>query len=118
MSTEVDDYLEAVAEPSRAALQALRQTIKEAIPDSVEVISYQVPTFKFQSRPVVAYGATETGCTFYVMSTDVFNSFKSQLTGFKTGKGSVRFDPENPIPADLVQKIVKARVAENTMKFR
>ena len=118
MATEVDDYLAAVPEASRAALEALRRTIREVVPDATETISYQVPTFKYQNRPLVAYGATETGCTFYLMSTDVFNAFKSQVKDFKTGKGSIRFEPDNPIPTDLVQQIVKARVSENTGKFR
>ena len=118
MTTEVDDYLAAVPEPSRAALEALRQIIREALPDSTEVISYQVPTFRYQDRPVVAYGATQTGCTFYVMSTDVFNAFKASAKGYKMGNGSIRFEPDNPLPADLVTKIVKARVAENTGRYR
>ena len=118
MKSEVDEYLAGVPEPSRAALEALRQTIKDALPDYTEVISYQVPTFKYQDRPVVAYGATLTGCTFYVMSTDVFNAFKGSLTGYKTGKGSIRFEPDHPLPADLVTNIVKARVAENTGRYR
>jgi uncharacterized protein YdhG (YjbR/CyaY superfamily) len=118
MTTEVDDYLAAVPETSRAALEALRQTIKEALPESTEVISYKVPTFKYQDRPVVAYGATQTGCTFYVMSTDVFNAFKGAVKGYKTGQGSIRFEPDNPLPAELVTKIVKARVAENSIRYR
>ena len=115
--TEVDEYLAAVAAPYRAALEDLRETIREVVPDATETISYKVPTFKYQNRPLVAYGATETGCTFYLMSTDVFNAFKAQVKDFKTGKGSIRFQPDNPIPTDLVQRIVKARISENTGKF-
>ena len=118
MTTEVEEYLAAVPEPSRSALENLRQTIRDVVPDATEAISYKVPTFKYQDRPLVAYGATETGCTFYVMSTDVFNAHRSEVKEYKTGKGSIRFQPDNPIPVDLVKRIVKARIAENTGKYR
>ena len=118
MSTEVEDYLAAVPEPSRTALESLRQTIREVVPDATETISYQVPTFKYQDRPLVAFGTTETGCTFYVMSTDVFNSFREKVKEFKTGKGSIRFQPDKLIPAEIVQNIVKARISDNTGKYR
>ena len=118
MTTEVEEYLAGVPEPSRSALENLRQTIRDVVPDATEAISYKVPTFKYQDRPLVAYGATETGCTFYLMSTDVFNAFKAQVKDYKTGKGSIRFQPDSPIPSDLVTRIVKARISENTGKFR
>ena len=118
MTTEVDDYLAAVPEPARTALEDLRATIREVVPDATETISYQVPTFKYQDRPLVAYGANQSGCTFYVMSTDVFNAYKEQAKGYKSGKGSIRFEPDKPLPADLVQKIVKARISENTGRYR
>jgi uncharacterized protein YdhG (YjbR/CyaY superfamily) len=118
MSIEVEEYLAAVPEPSRTALESLRQTIREVVPDATESISYQVPTFKFQDRPLVAFGATETGCTFYVMSTNVFNAFKEKVKEFKTGKGSIRFQPDKLIPAEIVQNIVKARISENTLMYR
>ena len=118
MTTEVEDYLAAVPEPSRSALEGLRQTIREVVPDATETISYKVPTFRYQDRALVAYGATETGCTFYVMSTDVFNAFKEKVKGFKTGKGSIRFEPDKLIPPEIVQNIVKARISENTGKYR
>jgi uncharacterized protein YdhG (YjbR/CyaY superfamily) len=118
MSTDVEQYLAAVPEPSRTALESLRQTIREVVPDATEAISYQVPTFKYQNRPLVAFGATETGCTFYVMSTNVFNAFKEKVKEFKTGKGSIRFQPDKLIPAEIVQNIVKARISENTGMYR
>ena len=118
MTDEVDEYLAAVPGPSRGALEDLRRTIRQVVPDATETISYKVPTFKYQGRPLVAFGATEKGCTFYLMSTDVFNAFKAQVKDFKTGKGSIRFETDNPIPPDLVQRIVRARISENTGKYR
>ena len=118
VTVEVDRYLAGVPETSRTALQDLRKAISEVVPGAIEAISYGVPTFKYQDRPVVAYGATATGCTFYVMSTEVFNAFKAEVKDFKTGKGSIRFQPDKHIPSGLVKRIVKARVAENTGNYR
>lgn len=118
MTTEVDDYLAAVPEPARAALEELRATIREIVPDATETISYQVPTFKYRDRALVAYGANQSGCTFYVMSTDVFNAYKEGAKGYKTGKGSIRFEPDKPLPKDLVEKIVRARISENVGRYR
>ena len=111
MTVEVDQYLAAVPETSRAALQDLRKTISGVVPGATEAISYGVPTFKYKNHPLVAYGATATG-------TEVFDVFKAEVLDFKTGKGSIRFQPDKPIPRRLIKRIVKARIAENTSKYR
>jgi len=113
MQTPIDEYLAGLPEDVRAALEELRQTIRTAIPEATEVISYQVPVFKHEGKPLVGFGATKSGCTFYVMSTEVFDAYAHELRNHKTGKGSVRFQPDQPISSDLVKKIVMARLAEN-----
>jgi uncharacterized protein YdhG (YjbR/CyaY superfamily) len=62
---------------------------------------------------LVAIGATAHHCTFYLMSTTVLDAHKAALRGFETGKGSIRFQPDKPLPSDLIRKLVKARIAEN-----
>jgi uncharacterized protein YdhG (YjbR/CyaY superfamily) len=109
---EVDDYLAAVPEDARAALETLRKTIRAAAPEAAEVISYQVPMFKHRGRPLVSFGATKNHCAFYVMSPDVVSAHASELEGYETGKGSIRFPAGKPLPAALVKKLVKARIAE------
>jgi len=111
----IDDYLADVPEDERAALEKLRKAIKAAAPEATETISYQIPTFKHQGRLLVGFGATKNHCTFYLMSTSVMDAHKDDLKDYEVGKGSIRFPANKPLPADLVRKLVKARVTENTM---
>jgi uncharacterized protein YdhG (YjbR/CyaY superfamily) len=112
MPESVDDYLAALPEDSRAALEKLRATISAAAPNATEGISYQVPTFKHQGRPLVGFGATKNHCAFYVMSPDVVRAHGAELERYETGKGSIRFPAGKPLPAALVKKLVLARIAE------
>ena len=110
----VDDYLAAVPEDARAALGKLRKTIKAAAPKATEGISYQVPVFKLDGKPLVGFGATTAHCTFYVMSTsDAMRRRLAELKGYTLGGGSIQFPADQPLPDALVTKLVKARIAEN-----
>ena len=108
----VDDYLARVGEDQRAALDKLRRTIRAAAPQAEECISYQLPAYRLNGM-LVAFGATRTHCAFYPMSASTVETFKAELAGFETSKGTIRFQPDNPLPAALVRKLVKARVTEN-----
>jgi len=108
----VDDYLASVPADVRAALLKLRKTIRSAAPKATEEISYQVPTFK-QNGGLVAYAAFPDHCSFFVMSTEVMRAHAAELASYPIGKGSIRFPADKPLPAALVRKLVKARIAEN-----
>ena|SRR5688572_24941582 len=110
-----DAYLAALPQPQRAALEKLRKTIKAAAPKAEECISYQLCAFR-QNGPLVAYGATKNHCAFYVMSGTTLEDFKDDLKVFDTSKGTIRFQPENPLPATLIRKVVKARLSENNAR--
>ena len=113
----VSDYLASVPADARAALVKLRKTIQSAAPDATEEISYQVPTFKLNGG-LVAYAAFPDHCSFFVMSTEVMRAHANELEGYPVGKGSIRFPPDEPLPAALVRKLVKARIAENEARAR
>lgn len=113
MGTHVDDFLANVPEPQRAALEDLRQVIRAGAPDAVEVINYGVPMLKLNGRNLVSFAAGRAHCSFYVQSPAVMEAHAGELKDFKTSKGTVQFTPDKPIPADLVTKLVKARIAEN-----
>ena len=108
----VDDYLASVPADARAALLKLRKTIRAAAPKATEEISYQVPTFKHHGG-LVAYAAFPDHCSFFVMSTEVMRAHAAELENYPVGKGSIRFPADKPLPATLVKKLVKARIAEN-----
>jgi uncharacterized protein YdhG (YjbR/CyaY superfamily) len=109
----VEAFLSEVPEPAHGALQKLRAQIRAAAPGAEEVINYGVPMFRLDGRNLVSFAAAKTHCSFFVQSPAVMEAFAGELTGYDTAKGTIRFKPETPIPAALVKKIVKARIAEN-----
>lgn len=105
-------YLAARSAPVRAALKRLRTQIRASAPEAVEVISYGLPAFR-QGRPLVAYGSTDRHCAFYLMSAQILDQFPEIQESYDCAKGTIRFQPDAPLPATLVKKLVKARLAEN-----
>lgn len=116
-SKKVDEILSSVAIDKRAALQALRETIAAAAPDAVEGLSYGIPAFRYRGRPLVSYNASTGHCAFYVMSPAVLERHLDELAGFDMAKGTVRFAPDRPIPAEIVSTIVRERMAETDAAF-
>ena len=112
--TSIDEYLAGVSDEKRAALQQLRKTILGVIPKAEECISYQMPAFRHEGRVLVYFAASANHCAFYPGG--MVNDFKDDLQSFETSKGTIRFQPERPIPASLVRRIVKARMAQNAAK--
>jgi uncharacterized protein YdhG (YjbR/CyaY superfamily) len=117
-TASVDEFLAAVPERQRAALEDLRQVIRAAAPNATELINYGVPMFRLAGRNLVSFGAAKEHCSLYVQSPAVMEAHAAELASFKTTKGSVSFTPDKPIPRDLVTKLVKARMAENDARAR
>src|SRR3977135_450343 len=105
-----DAYLAAVSPDKRAALEKLRKMIKAAAPKAEECISYQLPAFRLNGKLLVAYGAAANHCAFYPGS--VLEAIKSELKDYDTSKGTIRFPESRPLPATLVRKLVKLRIAK------
>ena len=112
--TTIDEYLEGASAEQRPALEKLRRSIHAAAPGAEECISYGLAAFRLNKRPLAAFGAWANHCAFYPMSGKTLKSFQSQLKGFETSKGTIRFTPEKPLPVALVKNLVKARIAELT----
>ena len=108
----VEAYLAALPDEERGALQELRETIASVVSDGAEAISWQMPSIKYRGRALVGYAAFKDHCSFFPMSGAVVEAFADELAGYETSKGTIRFDPKQPLPAALVKKIVKARIAE------
>jgi uncharacterized protein YdhG (YjbR/CyaY superfamily) len=105
----VDEYLTALSSDKRAALERLRKIIQAAIPRAEECISYQLPAFRLDGRMVVWYGASAKHCAFYPGA--VVEAHQSELEDYDTSKGTIRFQPDHPLPAALIRKLVRARLA-------
>ena len=108
----VADYLRAVPPAPRAALRKLRQTIKAAAPKATELISYGIPAFKHHGV-LVYYAAFKDHCSLFGVSGAIVKANKKALAPYKRSKGTIQFTREKPLPAALVRKLVKARIAEN-----
>ena len=110
----VAQYLAGLPKGKRDALAKLRAAIRAAAPGATEGISYQVPVFKLDGKPLVGFGAATAHCTFFLMSTsDAMRARVVALKGYKLGGGSIQFSADKPLPATLVRTLVKARIAEN-----
>jgi uncharacterized protein YdhG (YjbR/CyaY superfamily) len=108
----VDEYLAGVPDEARPVLEKLRRTIRAAAPKAEEVISFQIPLFKYHG-PLVFFAAFRNHCSFYVVSKPVMEIFSSELKPWDTSGTTIHFPVKNPLPASLVKKIVKARIEEN-----
>lgn len=112
-TSPIDEYLADVSPIQRAALRRLRRAIHAAAPGAEECISYQLAGFRYRGKMLVAMGATEKHCAFYLMSSTIVPAHAAELAKYDTSKGTIRFEPERPLPATLVKKLVKARIVEN-----
>jgi uncharacterized protein YdhG (YjbR/CyaY superfamily) len=112
----MDEYLARVEPDQRVALEKLRQTIRSVMPKAEECISYGMPGFRLNGRIVVWFAAAATHCALYPGG--MVKDFQDELSGFATSKGTIRFQPDRPLPGALLRKIVKARIAQNAAKAR
>lgn len=107
----IAEYLAFLNSDKRAALQKLRKAIKAAVPQAEECISYGVPCFKLDGKMLVHFGAATNHCSFYPGAAPI-RAYKAELKAYSTSKGTVRFQPDDPLPATLVRKLVRFRIAE------
>ena len=113
----VDDYLAAVPEPARSTLQRVRAAIRSVVPaEATEAISYGIPAFKYKGT-LVWFAAFSDHCSLFPTAS-VIKAFEKELKGYKTSKGTIHFPVDKPLPAPLVKKMVKARLAEQAQKKR
>lgn len=100
----IDAYLAAVPPDQRAALQSLRETICDVAPTAVECISYGMPAFRVNGRVICYFAAAKQHCAFYPGG--LVDAFLPELAGFSTSKGTIRFQPDAPIPDSLLRRII------------
>jgi uncharacterized protein YdhG (YjbR/CyaY superfamily) len=108
----IDDYISKFPPEVQEILKTLRKVIKESAPDAKEKISYQMPTFVLHGN-LVHFAAYKNHIGFYPAPSGI-NAFTHELSEYKGAKGSIQFPIEKPLPYELISKIVKFRVAENS----
>ena len=104
----IDEYLAALSDDKRAALERLRKIIRAAVPKAEECISYQLPAFRLGGKCFVWFGTAANHCAIY----GVLGDHKDELKNYVISKGTIRFQADKAIPAALVRKLIKARIAE------
>jgi uncharacterized protein YdhG (YjbR/CyaY superfamily) len=117
-SSEVDDYLRGVEEPRRSALERLRTTILEIVPEAEQVISYGLPAFRVRGATVAGFAAFKNHLSYVPFSGSVLGQLGDELEGYVKTKSSLHFDVERPLPKALVKKLIAIRLAEADNRSR
>jgi uncharacterized protein YdhG (YjbR/CyaY superfamily) len=111
----IDEYLAGVPEPAHSTLEQIRAVIRSAVPSgATEAISYRIPAFKYKGV-LVWFAAFSDHCSLFP-GPGIMEAFKDELKRYSISKGTIHFPLDKPLPATLLRKIVKARVATNEKK--
>ncbi len=111
----VDEYIASFPKNVQTSLKQVRKTIKQHAPEAEESISYGMPAYKLNKKPLVYFGGYKTHVGFYATPTG-HTEFSKDLARYKQGKGSVQFPLDEPMPLELIGRIVQFRVADNLAK--
>jgi uncharacterized protein YdhG (YjbR/CyaY superfamily) len=112
---EVDNYISAFPHEVQIILEQIRTIIKTTAPEAIENMAYGMPAYKTNGKPLVYFAAYKRHIGFYATPSG-HEKFKPELSKYKQGKGSVQFPITQPIPLDLIIRIVEFRVQENLTK--
>jgi len=110
-AVSVDEYLAGVPDDKRAELERLRQLIKSTAPEATETIAYAMPAYKIGGRYFMGFGATKAHCSLYVGRAPL-TVLADELAPYRLWKGTINYGAEAPLPAELVTRIVEARLVE------
>ncbi|MGH7272685.1 MAG: iron chaperone [Polyangiaceae bacterium] len=108
----IDEYLAGVSPTSRALLQKLRKSIHAIVPEVEECISYGMPAFRYRARVIAGFQATSKGCSYYPFSGTTLAALARDLDAYSRTKSALHFSSSKPLPASLVRRLLKARIAE------
>ncbi len=114
--TTPDEFIARCAEPFRQTLEEMRGIIRSVLPGAEEKISYQAPCFRYNNAFVVGLNTTQKFCSLLVMSPPLVKKIADELTGVKVSGATLHFPPGQPLPEELIRKVVLARVAENAAR--
>ncbi|MFD1827936.1 MULTISPECIES: iron chaperone [Mumia] len=105
----VDDYVSELEEPRRSVVAGVYAAVAEAVPDAEQGKGYGMPALVYRGKPLVSVMSTKKHLSLFPFSSDVVAQFEDDLASYDTAKGTIRFQPDAPLPADLAVRIVEAR---------
>jgi uncharacterized protein YdhG (YjbR/CyaY superfamily) len=108
----IDEYLAGLSAENRAALQRVRRAVHAAAPGAEECVSYGMPAFRLNGKLIAGFKAAASHCSFHPMRGDTVATLQADLAGYETSTGTIKFSARAGLPATLVRKLVKARIAE------
>lgn len=111
--TTVEEYMTRLPVDRRGPMETIREAIRAAAPEAVEVISYKMPAFKAHGQFLVSYDAFKRHYSLFPASGAVVEALGEELAPYLAGKGTIRFPADEPIPVDVVRRVVEVRLAEN-----
>ena len=110
----MDDYLDDLPPAQKAALERVRSVVGDLAPDAEEGTSYGIPAFIYAGRPLLGFNAAKKHLSIYPFSPAAIEAVRDRLGGFDVAKGTIRFSPDSPVPADVLADLVRARMREIT----
>jgi uncharacterized protein YdhG (YjbR/CyaY superfamily) len=111
-SSEIDNYLAGLDEPKRSTLEQLRRTILSVVPEVEQGIYYQMPAFWLSDKAVAGFAAFKNHLSYLPHSGSVISELKDEVVGYKTSKGALQFPIDAPLPASLVESLLRVRIAQ------
>ena len=109
----VDEYLGSQPEAARAVLEHVRRTIRKAVPEAQEVISYQIPAYKLRGRTVLYFAGWKEHYSLYPAGPQLVEAFKDELAPYEVSKGTIRFPLSQPVPVELIERLAKFRAKQS-----
>jgi uncharacterized protein YdhG (YjbR/CyaY superfamily) len=111
-AAEIDEYLDRLDEPKRSTLSRLRRDILAVVPDAEECISYAVPGFKVAGKAIAGFAAFKSHLSYLPHSGSVFPELAEELAGYGKSTGALRFPVDQPLPPELVEKLIAVRLGQ------
>ena len=104
----VDQYLAGLPDDQRAALERLRETILRVVPDAVEAFAYGMPGYRYRKKPLAYFSAWKKHCALYGQDPSLLS--EEEAARFPAEKGTIKFTPDQPLPDELVERLIRARI--------
>ena len=111
-ATTIDEYLAGVSDDKRRALEDLRKKIRAVVPAAEECISYRIPAFRVGGTVVAGFCATTKGCSYFPFSGSTLKTLARDVAAYDQTKSALHFSPAKPLPATLVRRLIRTRIAE------